>query len=93
MPKKNFIEIIFKNRTLFADFSLNTVFIHDNRGTKRIKFNFNRNDVYVSEIKYALNCAKNGQKFLKKYTLQNSFLSHTLAIDLVRKYYDENKKN
>ena len=93
IPKKNFIEIVFKNRTLFADFTSSTVFIRDDKGNKKIKFNFNRNDVFVSEIKYALNCVKNGQKFLKKYTLQNSFLSHTLAIDLVRKYYNENKKN
>jgi len=92
-PKKNYIEIIFKNETLKADLTSNVVYIYNNKATKKKKFNFKRNDVFVSEIKYAINCAKKGQIFQKRYSIQNSFLSHTLAIDLIDRYHYEKKKN
>ena len=74
--QKNYIEIIFKNETLKADLLSNVVYIYNNKTTKKKKFNFKRNDVFVSEIKYAINCAKKGQIFQKNIPYKTLFITH-----------------
>ena len=85
IPKHRTIKLILNNGVVEAD--LNKQIIVENiNGKKLIKqFKFNKNDIFIKELKYFYNCVKKKQKPKFIYTILSDLETITLALNIKKK--------
>jgi len=81
-PKKRSIQIIGEKGKINADLNSGNIFVHRNSSKKVFKFKFDRNKIFKNQVKYFINCIKNGKKIDRKYDLKNGIKSLELAMKL-----------
>lgn len=81
-PKKREITLIGENGKITCDLNKCEINIFKINRLKKIKFNFNRNDIFKKQIKYFLNCIKNKRRIDKDYDVINGVKSLKLALKL-----------
>lgn len=85
IPKNRTIKLILNNGVIEAD--LNKQIVIENINKKKLikKFKFNRNDIFIKELKYFYNCVKNKQKPKFIYTMLNDLEVIKLALNVKKK--------
>jgi len=81
-PKKREITLIGENGKITCDLNKCEINIFKINRLKKIKFKFNRNDIFKKQIKYFLNCIKNKRRIDKDYDVINGIRSLKLALKL-----------
>ena len=81
-PKKREITLIGENGKITCDLNKCEINIFKINRLKKIKFKFNKNDIFKKQIKYFLNCIKNKRRIDKDYDVINGIRSLKLALKL-----------
>ncbi len=81
-PKSRKIKFIFENGSLHADFTKNKIQYYLNSKIYNKKFNFNRNDVYLNELKYFFNCIKKKKFVDYPFSVESSIKTLECSINL-----------
>ena len=56
------MEIITEEAVIIVDLINSVITIDDGKNTEKIEFDFDRNDMYVKEMQYFLECIREGKK-------------------------------
>ena len=84
-PKTRIIKIIGSEGKIEADLNKKMVITSIGKKVTKKKFNYSRNEVFLKEIKYFLNCIKKNKPIEKFYNVYNGIKSLKLAIQLKKK--------
>lgn len=81
-PKKRSIEFLGKLGKITCDLNSGDVIVFKNNNTKKYKFNFDRNKIFIKQMRYFLNAIKKDKKIEKSYDVINGINSLKLALQL-----------
>ena len=81
-PKRRQINIIGKKGKIFCDLNKGIISIFRNGKVRKILFNFDRNEIFMKQVKYFLNCIKKNKKISSKLDVINGAKSLELALRL-----------
>tara|TARA_B100000989_G_scaffold294175_2_gene272778 strand:+ start:4601 stop:5617 length:1017 start_codon:yes stop_codon:yes gene_type:complete len=81
-PKKRKIEILGQNGKISCNLNTGEIFIFKGKDVRKIKFKFDRNEIFIKQVKYFLNSIKKNKKIDKCYDVLNGVKSLLLALDL-----------
>tara|TARA_A100001015_G_C15036196_1_gene736359 strand:+ start:3136 stop:4131 length:996 start_codon:yes stop_codon:yes gene_type:complete len=81
-PKKRSILLIGEKGKIECDLNSGKIIIFKNNKTKSILLKFDRNQIFINQIKYFINCIKKNKKIKKEYDLLNGIKSLKLALKL-----------
>ena len=81
-PKKRTIEFIGKLGKISCDLYSGDVIVFKNKSFKKYKFQFDRNEIFIKQMKYFLNAVKKDKKINKSYDVINGINSLKLALQL-----------
>lgn len=84
IPQKRTITFIYENKKIEADLNKNTITFFYKTKTKKMKFNFKRNDLFLDEVKFFLTHVKKNKKINNSLNLFNGIKTLKFAIDLKR---------
>ena len=82
LPGKRQISFIFENCRILADLNKNKITYEKNNKIKIDKFKFNRNELFISEIKYFFQHIKNNKIIDDSMNLSNGIKTLELAVKL-----------
>ena len=82
VPKNRTIKIIFNDGVIVADLNKQEVIENKNNKILKKKFFYSKNDIFVNEIKYFINCIKNNKKIDFKYSILNDLKTIKIALSL-----------
>lgn len=81
-PKKRQIILLGEKGKIECDLNKGYINIFKNNKLKEIKFKFDRNQIFINQVKYFLNCIKKNLKIKKEYDLINGIKSLKIALKL-----------
>ena len=81
-PKRRQINIIGKKGKIFCDLNKGIINVFRNGKVRKILFNFDRNEIFMKQVKYFLNCIKKNKKISSKLDVINGAKSLELALRL-----------
>jgi predicted dehydrogenase len=81
-PKKRRIEILGKLGKITCDLHSGDIFVYKGPLVKKYQFKFDRNDIFIKQLKYFLNSIKKNKKIAKTYDVLNGIKSLNLALQL-----------
>ena len=81
-PKRRQINIIGKKGKIFCDLNKGKINVFRNGKERKILFNFDRNKIFMKQVKYFLNCIKKNKKISSKLDVINGAKSLELALRL-----------
>lgn len=81
-PKRRQINIIGKKGKIFCDLNKGIINVFRNGKVRKILFNFDRNKIFMKQVKYFLNCIKKNKKISSKLDVINGAKSLDLALRL-----------
>lgn len=81
-PKRRQINIIGKKGKIFCDLNKGIINVYRNGKVRKILFNFDRNKIFMKQVKYFLNCIKKNKKISSKLDVINGAKSLELALRL-----------
>ena len=81
-PGKRQLVLIFENSKVFADLNKKKKIFYNNNKKIIKKFHYQRNDLFLSEIKYFFNHLKNKKQIDDSLNLNNGIKTLELAIRL-----------
>ena len=81
-PKRRQINIIGKKGKIFCDLNKGIINVFRNGKVRKILFNFDRNEIFMKQVKYFLNCIKKNKKISSKLDVINGAKSLDLALRL-----------
>ena len=81
-PKRRQINIIGEKGKIFCDLNKGIISIFRNGKVRKILFNFDRNEIFMKQVKYFLNCIKKNKKISSKLDVINGAKSLELALRL-----------
>jgi len=81
-PGKRLINLVFENGRVLADLNSKKITYEKNDKKKTERFPYNRNDLFMSEIKYFLNHVKRNKKINNSMSLFNGIKTLKLALKL-----------
>ena len=84
-PKSRIIKILGSKGKIEADLNKQIITVYIGKKILIKRFNYNRNQTFMKEIKYFLNCVKNNKPINQKYNIENGIKSLELAINLQKK--------
>lgn len=84
-PRSRIIKIIGSKGKIEADLNKHTVTTYVGKKTTTKKFTYKRNEVFLKEIEYFLNCIKKNKSIEKFYNVNNGIKSLDLAVKLKKK--------
>ena len=85
IPRKRKINIIFENSKISADLVDQKIKIYSENKTKILKLKYERNDLFLKEMKYFLDKIKDNKKINKVYSIDNGIMSLKIALKLKSK--------
>ena len=85
-PKRRQILLIGKKGKVKCDLNKGYIRIFKNNTVKEFKFKFDRNDIFIKQVRYFLNKVKHKKKVEKKYDISNGIKSLEIALKLKRKF-------
>jgi predicted dehydrogenase len=86
-PKSRKIKIIGSKGKIIADLNMQTLKCYNKYKNKIINFKYSRNDIFVQQVKYFLQCIQNNKKINKNYNILNGIKSLNLALELKKKAF------
>lgn len=88
IPKRRKFYLIGKSGSLEVCFNSQKIYIYKN-GKKIVKkFKFERNDIFIKELKFFISKVKSKQKISNNLNLLNGIKTLQFALDLKRNYYN-----
>ena len=81
-PKRRQINIIGKKGKIFCDLNKGIINVFRNGKERKILFNFDRNKIFMKQVKYFLNCIKKNKKVSSKLDVISGAKSLELALKL-----------
>ncbi|WP_075521175.1 Gfo/Idh/MocA family protein [Candidatus Pelagibacter communis] len=81
-PKRRQINIIGKKGKIFCDLNKGIINVFRNGKERKILFNFDRNKIFMKQVKYFLNCIKKNKKVSSKLDVISGAKSLELALRL-----------
>tara|TARA_B100000780_G_scaffold278899_1_gene254263 strand:- start:2683 stop:3699 length:1017 start_codon:yes stop_codon:yes gene_type:complete len=81
-PKKRLIEVLGKFGKITCNLHSGDVLVYKNKNIKKYKFKFDRNNIFIKQMKYFLNSIKKNTKIEKSYDVLNGIISLKLALQL-----------
>ena len=81
-PKNRKILIIGEQGKIEADLNKGKIILNKNTQKKEFNFKFDRNKIFIKQIRYFINCVKKNKKIDKKYDLKNGIRSLKIALEL-----------
>mgnify|MGYP001196155101 CR=1 FL=1 len=81
-PKNRTIKLILNNGVIVADLNKNLIHQNINGKKSKIKFRFQKNEIFLKEISYFYNCIKNKIKPDFNYSILNDFKTVDLSLKL-----------
>ncbi len=81
-PKRRQLLLIGKKGKIECDLNQGKIKIFKNRKIKEFNFKFDRNDIFIKQVKYFLERVKNNKKIENKYNVVNGIKSLQLALKL-----------
>jgi predicted dehydrogenase len=81
-PKKRLISLIGEKGKIECDLNSGKINIFKNKKIKSMLFKFDRNQIFINQVKYFINCIKKNKKIKKEYDLINGMQSLKLALKL-----------
>jgi len=81
-PKKRLIEVLGKLGKITCDLNSGDIIVHKKNKTNKYKFNFDRNKIFIKQIKHFLNAVKKNKVINKSYDIFNGINSLKLALQL-----------
>ena len=84
-PKSRIIKIIGSKGKIEADLNKQVIIFSMKKNSIIKKFNYKRNQLFLKEVKYFLNCIKQNKSIDNCYNVQNGIKSLNLAINLKKK--------
>ncbi len=85
-PKRRQILLIGKKGKVKCDLNKGYIRIFKKNTVKEFKFKFDRNDIFIKQVRYFLNKVKHKKKVEKKYDISNGIKSLEIALKLKRKF-------
>jgi len=87
IPRKREINIIFENSKISADLVNQKIKIYNKNKTKILKYKYERNDLFIKEMRYFFDKLKNNRKVDKDYSIDNGIMSMKIALKLKSKQF------
>ena len=81
-PKKRSIEVLGKLGKINCDLHSGDVIVYKKNSIKIFKFKFDRNKIFIKQMKYFLDAVKKNKKIDKSYDVFNGINSLKLALQL-----------
>jgi predicted dehydrogenase len=81
-PKSRIIILIGEKGKIECDLTKEKIYIYKKNFFKKIDFKINRNQIYINQVRYFINCIKKNKKINKIYDVFNGIKSLRIALDM-----------
>lgn len=75
---ERYLKIVTKENVIFSNLIKSSIKIEDNNKTEKLDFEFDRNDMYIDELKYFLNCVNTNNKSFNDLSFALTTLEYSL---------------